>query len=30
MMEPKGRLIIIGGKEDKSETDPEMEGINKD
>jgi len=29
MMNPKGRLIIIGGKEDKSETDPEMEDINK-
>ena len=28
-MKPKGRLIIIGGKEDKSETDPEMEDINK-
>jgi len=28
-MTPKGRLIIIGGKEDKSETDPEMKDVNK-
>jgi cyanophycinase len=27
-MTPKGRLIIIGGKEDKSETVPEMEDVN--
>lgn len=29
-MKPKGRLIIIGGKEDKNGTDPEMQGDNKD
>ncbi|GGG59106.1 cyanophycinase [Epilithonimonas arachidiradicis] len=28
-MTPKGRLIIIGGKEDKSETDSEMEDVNQ-
>lgn len=27
-MVPRGRLIIIGGKEDKSETDSEMEDVN--